>query len=357
MLLLMIYVAIAIGVSFLCSIFEAVLLSITPGYLAYLKKQGKPSYQQLKKLKDDVDRPLASILTLNTIAHTIGAASAGAHATVVFGSEWLGVFSAVLTLGILLLSEIIPKTIGATYWRQLASITGYTLNWMVWILSPFIWISSIVTRFVSHQKPEAQLREELSAIATLAGETGELDSGESKLFENILSLKHTPITKVLTPRTVVFRVPDTLSIDDFFAQYANNPFSRALVYHQNKDNIVGFVHKLELYKYQKQHSGNESIGRSLRPVCALLSSISLATALQIMLSNKHQLAMIVDEYGDLKGVVSLEDIFEHMLGEEIMDEVDNTPDLQQAAHLRWEKWKQEHSVIDPRDDAQYKGEE
>ncbi|RYV02462.1 hemolysin [Shewanella sp. OPT22] len=357
MLLLLVYVSIAIGVSFLCSILEAVLLSITPGYLAYLKKQGKPSYQQLKKLKDDVDRPLASILTLNTIAHTIGAASAGAHATVVFGSEWLGVFSAVLTLGILLLSEIIPKTIGATYWRQLASITGYTLNWMVKILSPFIWISSIVTRFVSHQKPEAQLREELSAIATLAGETGELDSGESKLFENILTLKQTTVSKVLTPRTVVFRVPDTLSIDEFFAKYATNSFSRALVYHENIDNIVGFVHKLELYRYQQQHDGDASIGRVLRPVRALLKTISLATALELMLSQKQQLTIVVDEYGSLNGVLSLEDIFEHMVGEEIIDEVDNTPDLQQAAHLRWEKWKQDHSVIDSRDNEHKQGKE
>ncbi|RLV59458.1 HlyC/CorC family transporter [Parashewanella curva] len=350
MLLLLVYVSIAIGISFLCSILEAVLLSITPGYLAYLKKQGKPSYKPLETLKDDIDKPLASILTLNTIAHTIGAASAGAHATVVFGSEWLGVFSAVLTLGILLLSEIIPKTIGATYWRQLAPITGFVLNWLVWVLTPFVWISSIVTRFVSHQKPEPQLREELSAIATLAGETGELDIGESKLFENILSLRQTTISKVLTPRTVVFRVSDTLSINDFFAQFAKNPFSRALVYHENKDNIVGFVHKLELYRYQQQYGSDASIGRVLRPVCALFKTMSLATALKFMLSNKHQLTIVVDEYGSLNGVLSLEDIFEHMLGEEIMDEVDNTPDLQQAAHKRWAKWKQEHNVIDPRDE-------
>ena len=354
MLLLLVYVAIAIGISFLCSILEAVLLSITPGYLAYLKQQAKPSFAPLSTLKKDIDRPLASILTLNTIAHTIGAASAGAHATVVFGSEWLGVFSAVLTLGILLLSEIIPKTIGATYWRQLAPITGFILTWLVWILTPFVWISGIVTRFVSHQKPQPKLREELSAIASVARETGELDTGESKLFENILTLKQTPIRKVMTPRTVVFRVPDTLTINEFFTQYANNPFSRALIYHQTKDNIVGFVHKLELYRYRQQHGGDESIGRALRPVCALLNTISLATALELMLGDKHQLTIVVDEYGSLKGVLSLEDVFEHMLGEEIIDEVDNTANLQQAAHLRWEKWKQEHSVIDPRDNDQDK---
>ena len=165
MLLLLVYVAIAIGISFLCSILEAVLLCITPGYLAFLKKNKRPSFSPLSKLKSDIDKPLASILTLNTIAHTIGAASAGVHATVVFGSEWLGVFSAVLTLGILLISEIIPKTIGATYWRQLAPITGYILNWLVWLLAPFVWLSGLVTRYVSHRKQQPQLREELSAIA------------------------------------------------------------------------------------------------------------------------------------------------------------------------------------------------
>ena len=184
----------------------------------------------------------------------------------------------------------------------------------------------------------------------LATETGELDSGESKLFENILSLKHTAISKVLTPRTVVFRVSDTLSVNEFLTQHSHNPFSRALVYHQNKDNIVGFVHKLELYRYQQHHNGEESLGRTLRPICALPNTISLATALGLMLEHKYQLTIVVDEYGSLKGVLSLEDIFEHMLGEEIIDEVDKTADLQQAAHLRWEKWKQEHSVIVSKDE-------
>ncbi|EGU47058.1 hemolysin, partial [Vibrio orientalis CIP 102891 = ATCC 33934] len=146
MLLLTIYVSVAIGVSFICSVLEAVLLSISPSYIAQLRQQGHPAAAALAKLKTDIDRPLASILTLNTIAHTIGAATAGAQAAVVFGSEWLGVFSGVLTLGILVLSEIVPKTIGATYWRQLAPMAATTLRWMVWALTPFVWFSEQITK-------------------------------------------------------------------------------------------------------------------------------------------------------------------------------------------------------------------
>ncbi|MGB0895236.1 MAG: CNNM domain-containing protein [Parashewanella sp.] len=349
MLLLLIYIAIAIGVSFLCSILEAVLLSITPGYLANVTKQNMAFSQHLQRLKTDVDRPLASILTLNTIAHTIGAASAGAHATVVFGSEWLGVFSAVLTLGILFFSEIIPKTIGATYWRQLTPITTYLLVGLVWLLSPFVWLSSLVTKHFSHPQADNQLRDELSAMADLAKQTGELAHSESKMFTNMLSLKHTTVNQVLTPRTMVFRVQDNLSVNDFLEQHGNSTFSRALVFHNSSDNIVGFVHKLELYRYQQTNDADDSIGRVMRPIYVLFESISLAKALELMLTHHHQLAMVVDEYGTMQGVISLEDIFEHLIGEEIIDEADKIADLQQAAFERWEKWKGQHSVIDKKD--------
>ncbi|QSA18872.1 DUF21 domain-containing protein, partial [Vibrio furnissii] len=188
MLLLTIYVTVAISVSFICSVLEAVLLSLTPSYLAQLRQQAHPSAEKLARLKGDIDRPLASILTLNTIAHTIGAASAGAQAAVVFGSQWLGVFSAVLTLGILVLSEIVPKTIGAAYWRQLAPASAVILDWMVWCLTPFVWFSQQITKRLARNIEVPRMRDELSAMALLANESGELAEGESKILNNLLSI-------------------------------------------------------------------------------------------------------------------------------------------------------------------------
>ncbi|MYM60967.1 DUF21 domain-containing protein [Vibrio sp. OCN044] len=350
MLLLTIYVSIAIGISFICSVLEAVLLSITPSYIAQLRQQAHPAAEKWTVLKADIDRPLASILTLNTIAHTIGAASAGAQASVVFGSEWLGVFSAILTLGILVLSEIVPKTLGATYWRQLAPLTAVVLRWMVWTLAPFVWFSEQITKRLAsgHQLPK--MREELSAMALLAKESGEFAEGETKILSNLLSIQGVPVTQVMTPRPVVFRVDAEMTIDQFLSQYHDSPFSRPLVYSQSKDNILGFVHRLEIFKLQQVGGGNKQLGAVMRPVHVLLNTLSLPKAFEQMMARRLQLAMIVDEYGTIQGILTLEDIFEHLVGEQIVDEADRAPDMQQLAFERWEKWKAKHGVIENTDD-------
>ncbi len=350
MLLLTVYVSVAIGVSFICSVLEAVLLSITPSYLAQLRQQGHPSAERLTKLKSDIDRPLASILTLNTIAHTIGAASAGAQASVVFGSQWLGVFSAVLTLGILVLSEIVPKTIGATYWRQLAPMAASTLRWMVWALTPFVWFSEQITKRLSRGGDTPKMRDELSAMAILAKESGEFAAGESKMLSNLIGLQDIPVTQVMTPRPVLFRVEAEITIDEFLAENKDTPFSRPLVYSQSKDNIIGFVHRLELFRLQQAGSGQKQLGAVMRPVHVMLNTLTLPKAFDQMMKNRLQLAMVVDEYGTVQGILTLEDIFEHLLGEEIVDEADKTTDMQQLAFERWEKWKKIHGVIESRDD-------
>lgn len=350
MLLLTIYVSVAIGVSFICSVLEAVLLSITPSYLAQLRQQGHPAAEKLSKLKADIDRPLASILTLNTIAHTIGAASAGAQAAVVFGSEWLGVFSGVLTLGILVLSEIVPKTIGATYWRQLSPMAAITLRWMVWALTPFVWFSEQITKRLARGHQAPKMRDELSAMAILAKESGEFAEGETKILNNLLGIQDVPVTQVMTPRPVVFRVDAEMSINEFLAQHKDTPFSRPLVYSQSKDNIIGFVHRLEMFKLQQAGCGEKQLGAVMRPVHVLLNNLSLPKAFEQMMAKRLQLAMVVDEYGTIQGILTLEDIFEHLVGEEIVDEADRATDMQELAFERWEKWKETHGVIESRDD-------
>ncbi|OLQ92587.1 hemolysin [Vibrio ponticus] len=350
MLLLTIYVTVAIGVSFICSVLEAVLLSITPSFIAQMRQQGHPSADRLTALKQDIDRPLASILTLNTIAHTIGAATAGAQAAVVFGSEWLGVFSGVLTLAILVLSEIVPKTIGATYWRQLAPFAATTLRWMVWLLTPFVWFSEQITKRLARGHEAPKMRDELSAMALLAKESGEFAEGESKILSNLLGIQDVPVTQVMTPRPVVFRVDAEMTIKEFLTEHRDTPFSRPLVYSQTNDNIVGFVHRLELFKLKQSGSGDKQLGAVMRPVHVLLNNMPLPKAFDQMLSKRLQLALVVDEYGTVQGLLTLEDIFEHLIGEEIVDEADRATDMQELAFERWEKWKKQHGVIESRDD-------
>jgi len=350
MFLLTIYVCIAIGVSFICSVLEAVLLSITPSYLAHLRQQNHPSAEKLDHLKQDIDRPLASILTLNTIAHTLGAAGAGAHAAVVFGNQWLGLFSAVLTLGILFLSEIVPKTVGATYWRQLAPVTAEILRWLVWLLAPFVWASQKITRILTRNHTTPKLRDEISAMAMLANESGELETGESKMLVNLLNIQNVPITHAMTPRRVLFRVDAQMTINQFLAKYQDTPFSRPLIHSQNKDNILGFVHRLELFKLQQRGLGEKQLGAVMRPLNVLLNTVTLPKAFEQMLENHQQLTLVVDEYGTVQGLLTLEDIFENLIGEEIIDEADRTTNMQKLATERWERWKQAHGVIENRDE-------
>lgn len=345
MLLLSIYICVAIGVSFVCSVLEAVLLSISPSYIAQLRRDEHPATEKITHLKSDIDRPLASILTLNTIAHTIGAAGAGAQASVVFGSQWLGVFSAVLTLGILILSEIVPKTIGATFWRQLAPVSANILVWMVWLLTPFVWFSQQITKRLSHGHIQPKLRDEISAMVFLATESDEFGEREIKILNNLLNLPNMPVTKAMTPRTVAFRVDAELTIDAFLAQHQDCPFSRPLVYGEEKDNIIGFVHRLELFKLQQQGQGCAQLGSVMRPIDVFLNNIPLPKAFGKMLKKRLQLALVVDEYGTVLGLITLEDIFELLLGEQIIDEADKATDMQKLAYDRWEHWKKIHGVI------------
>ncbi|ARR48210.1 TPA: CNNM domain-containing protein [Photobacterium damselae] len=349
MILLTVYITTAIGVSFVCSVLEAVLLSISPSYIATLRQQNHPAAEKLTALKDNIDRPLASILTLNTIAHTIGAATAGAQATIVFGSEWLGVFSGVLTIAILLLSEIVPKTIGATYWRQLAPMSATLLRWMVIMLIPLVWMSEQITRRLSRGHEQPKLRDEISAMALLAHENGELAEGESKILTNLLQFRDVSVTKIMTPRPVLFRVNAEQSINEFLSMHKESPFSRPLVYSEQNDNIVGFVHRLELFAESQAGRGQKELGTLMRPLPIVMNTFSVPQAFERLMKERSQLTLVVDEYGTVQGLVTLEDIFESLVGEEIVDEADKNTDMQQLAFQRWEKWKRTHGVIENKD--------
>jgi len=333
MILLITYVLIALGFSFLCSIAEAVLLSVTSAHIALMESENKSSAPLLKKLKDDVHKPLAAILTLNTIAHTVGAAGAGAQAVVVFGSASVAIASAVLTLLILIFSEIIPKTIGAHYWRSLAPVTAYTLKFLIWLLYPFVMLSEKLTRgMVEGPRLNGFSRAEFSAMADLSVEEGQLDQQESSILKNLLLLNEIRVEEVMTPRTVISSLPESSTVETFFHKHDDIRFSRIPIYSDgNQEQMVGFVLRSDLLLAQSRGNTTTLLKTYCRELHAILASTKVAKALEEFIGLKSQLMLVIDEYGGVEGLVTLEDLLETMLGLEIVDESDKTIDMQQLA--------------------------
>ncbi|MES9963465.1 MAG: hemolysin family protein [Candidatus Sedimenticola sp. 20ELBAFRAG] len=338
MILLIIYVAVALGFSFLCSVAEAVLLSVTAAHVAVLEQEGKPVGTLLRRLKSDVNKPLAAILTLNTIAHTVGAAGAGAQAAVVFGSAWVGVASAVLTLLILIFSEIIPKTLGAHYWRRLAPATAYGLKFLVWALHPFVWMSEKLTDGLSHGKTvEGLTREEFAVMADLGEKEGQLNAKESAILKNLFLLRETPITDIMTPRPVVFSLAESIGVEEFFASYANSRFSRIPVYSGHQEHVTGFVLRNDVILAYARGNIENSLITYRRDLPTLADKASVYDAFDLLLRKRAHLLLVRDEYGGMEGIVSLEDVVETLIGLEILDEGDRAADMQQLARRLWRK--------------------
>lgn len=333
MTLLIIYVLSAILFSFLCSIAEAVLLSVTSGYIELKQKEGHKSGELLKELKADVNKPLAAILTLNTIAHTIGAAGAGAQATAVFGEAYLGIISAVLTLLILVFSEIIPKTLGAHYWRQLAPVTAVSLKKLIWLLYPFVKMSEKLTGGLSHEPTLTGFsRGEFMAMADLSAREGQLEQKESNVMKNLLLLKEMRVKDAMTPRTVMFSLADNLSVETFFHKYDHIRFSRIPVYAgTNPDEVTGFVLRSDILLAQARGNNDKALSDYHREMPSLLSSMTLSHAFNELLRAKAHILLAVNEYGVVEGILTMEDILETLLGLEIVDEGDKIEDMQVLA--------------------------
>jgi CBS domain containing-hemolysin-like protein len=351
MTLLIVYIAIALLFSFLCSIFEAVLLSVTTAHISVLEQDGKSSGTLLSELKADINKPLAAILTLNTIAHTVGAVGAGAQATFVFGDAWVGLFSAILTLMILVFSEIIPKTLGATYWRGLAGITAYSLKYLIKILYPFVWLSEHLTSGLSHSsKIDGFSREEFAAMADLGEQEGQLEERESRILKNMFLLHETVVTDVMTPRPVVFSLPESLTVDEYFEKHYDSRFSRIPVYAENNEIFTGFVLKDDLLLAQARQNTDNTLKTYRRDLHALSDKLSLSDAFDEVLHQRAHIMVIVDEYGGMEGIITMEDILETLLGLEIMDESDRAADMQEYARRMWKKRAQEMGIALPKND-------
>ena len=337
--LLITYILMALVFSFLCSVAEAVLLSITPSYIAELQGRNSKLAALLKKLKqDNVDKSLAAILTLNTIAHTVGAIGSGSKATVVFGSAWFGLFSALMTLMILFLSEIIPKTIGAMHWRSLAGLTARFVQILTWVLYPLIWISELLTRLITRGKTTHVFsREEFVAMADIGEQSGKIDKHESRIIQNLFRFGFLTATDIMTPRTVIACLPQSMTVSEALAIKPPITFSRIPLFQTDVDHITGFILRDDLLHFEAQDRGGTPLESLKRDISPLPGNMDLSALLEFFLDQRQHIAIVIDEYGGTKGLVTMEDVVETLLGMEIVDEMDQVEDMQALARRQWEK--------------------
>ncbi len=352
MTLLIIYALVSIFISFLCSILEAVLLSVTPTFINLKEKEGKLYAKALEMMKKDVDKPLIAILTLNTVAHTVGAILVGVQAEKTFGSgnNIVGIVSAIMTVLILVLSEIIPKTIGATYWKKLAGFSTRVLNILIFIFkwTGVIWVLQLFTRiFGKSAHGESILsREDFHAMTDIAHEEGVFEESESIVIKNLLNFKKILVKDVMTPRTVLKLAPEDQNIKDFFEQNKDLHFSRIPIYKNQSDNITGYILKDDIFREVAEGKNQQNLIDLKRTLLAVDRNIAIPNLFEKFVQEKEHIALVVDEYGSVSGLVTMEDVIETLLGLEIMDESDADSDMQELARQNWEKRAKRLGIID-----------
>ncbi len=353
--LLLLYVSLALGFSFLCSVMEAVLLSVTPSFIARAEQDKPRLGARLRTLKTDVDRPLAAILSLNTIAHTVGAAGAGAQAAKDFGDQYVGVISGVLTLLILVLSEIIPKTLGAIYWRQLAPSVVRLLVPTTLLMWPLVKMAQGLTLLMTRGGKQASVsREELAALANLGAREGVVDEDESRILNNLFRLGKVQVRDIMTPRTVVFALPASQTVDETLAAHPEIRFSRLPIYGRDFDDVRGFVLRYDLMLRAAEGGGDTPLEELKRPIEAIRSNLSLRILFERLMDRRAHIALVVGEYGGTSGVVTLEDVVETLLGLEIVDEADRDQDMQELARQKWRERAERFGLVVDEDDGEAK---
>ncbi|WP_104735027.1 CNNM domain-containing protein [Hanstruepera ponticola] len=342
---LILWATVSIFFSFLCSILEAVLLSVTPTFINVKKQEGKEYAVTLENLKKDVDQPLIAILTLNTIAHTLGAMMVGIEAeklpykVEIFGINTVGIVSAIMTLLILIASEIIPKTIGATYWKQLANFTSKALTVLIFPLkwTGILWLLRLTTKLIGGSAHGSVLsREGFMVMTDMAHEEGVFQESESKVIKNLLTFKDVQAKDVMTPRTVMKTENENITVEEFFNKNLNLRFSRIPIYVDTEDNIKGLVLKDDVFKEMALDNNKKKLSELKRNIIIVSRDLSIPILFEKLVESRNHMALVVDEYGSVSGLVTMEDVIETLLGLEIMDESDNVSDLQLQARKNWE---------------------
>ena len=331
MTLLLVYLAIAIGVSFLCSILEAVLLSVTPSYVEKAQNEHPRAAAQLVKVKKRLDESLSSILILNTFAHTMGAAGVGSQALQVFGPQWETLIAILLTLIILYFSEIIPKTLGATFWQKLAVPSAFLISILTKLVYPLVWLSTLLTKLFSHHRKNEITREEIVALASLAHKKGGLFLQENAYVSNLLSLRDTKTEDILTPRTVAHMLDESMNVEQALSHPKTRQFSRIPVYAGNTDTVIGKVFLVDLLEAAYKGEADRPINELIKPIFRVSEKLSVQRLLDMFIKQRGHLFLAEDEFGQVAGIVTLEDAIETLLGREIVDERDTVEDMQALA--------------------------
>lgn len=329
--LILLYFLGALSLSFLCSVLEAVLLSTPMSYISMRENQGSKTATLMKQYKNNVDRPVGAILSLNTIAHTIGSAGVGAESIKIFGEQYFGLISAILTLLILVLSEIIPKTIGASYWRSLALPSTRIIRVLILITYPLVLLSELITKVFTPRGNQASMsREEVSAMVDVGTTEGIFRESESKLIKSCIALSGVKAHQIMTPSIVVESACQDLTVKDFQAKQSWS-FSRIPVYAGDKDYITGYVLKDAVLKLLSEDQFHVKLSDLKRPILTFREEESVFQIWEKMLEKREHISVIIDEYGGLRGLVTMEDIIETMTGVEIVDEDDVAVDMQALA--------------------------
>ncbi|MDT0645539.1 CNNM domain-containing protein [Zunongwangia sp. F260] len=352
--LLILYAVLSIFFSFLCSLLESVLLSITPTYIRVKSKDGKQYAKTLQNFKQNIDQPLIAILTVNTIAHTVGAILVGVQAEKAFGDggNAVGIVSAVMTMAILIISEIIPKTIGATYWQSLGNFTAKTLKIMIFPLryTGILWLMMLFTKLIGKSAHVSTMSpEEFIAITDAAEEEGMLKESETTVIKNLLVFKSVEAKDVMTPFSVAVTEDETTTIEEFHRSHKNLRFSRIPIYSKKVNNITGFILKDEVLEEMIEERGSEPLKSLKRDISVTNASTPIPELFEIYVQQRTHMSIVVDEYGNTVGLVTMEDIIETLLGLEIMDESDNIEDMQLLARQNWERRAKKLGLIQRKD--------
>lgn len=346
MIALIAYLLLALLVSFLCSIMEAVLLSTPQSFLIAKHEKGYGWAKSFVDLKTNIDKPLSAILSLNTVAHTVGAAGVGAQAVKIFGEASFGIVSAILTILILVITEIIPKTIGAIYWRNLAKISSRIIHVMIIITYPLVVMSAVITKLISKNRQEQTTsREEIAALANIGADEGIFSNKEHKIIQNLLRLKNVKVTEIMTPRVVVASADENLPLEEFLRNKDFLKFSRIPIYSENDENITGYVIRQTVFEKLAEDQHELKLKDIKRDIVIVPNSIVLYALWGKLLEKKEHIALIVDEYGGLDGIVTMEDIIETLLGLEIIDEKDTITDMQKYARDRWKERQAKYNLL------------